>query len=282
MAGNLIIGHHSMPQPQYAGEAFDTSGSRAGAQVTFDAALLRKSADVLYPPGHQEDPAAPNGADWEQISRAVHGLSTSGVHYRFAKRLLDIFIVCTLLPCLLPLLLIVAVIVRLSSPGPILYRQRRIGRFGREFGLWKFRSMYVNGDEILRNHLRVNDEAAREWAHSRKLKMDPRVTKLGNLLRRASLDELPQFLNVLAGSMSLVGPRPIVAAERAQYRDAYFFYASAKPGLTGLWQVSGRSDLAYHQRVALDAEYVSRWSLALDIQILWRTAGAVWGSKGAV
>jgi exopolysaccharide production protein ExoY len=282
MAGNLIIGHRSMPQPQYAGEAFDTSGSWVGAQVTSVAALLRKSADVLYPPDHPEDPAARNGADWEQISRAVHGLSTSGVQYRFVKRLLDLFIVCALLPYLLPLLLIVAAIVRLSSPGPILYRQRRIGRFGREFNLWKFRSMYVNGDEILRNHLQVNAEAAREWAHSRKLKMDPRVTKLGNVLRRASLDELPQFLNVLVGSMSLVGPRPIVSAERAQYRDAYFFYASAKPGLTGLWQVSGRSDLSYHQRVTLDEEYIRRWSLALDIQILWRTAGAVWGARGAV
>ena len=282
MAGNLIIGPRSMPQPRYAGEAFDTSGSWVGAQVTSVAALLRKSADVRYTPGHQEDSAARKGAEWEQISLAVHRLRTSGVHYRLVKRLLDIVIVCSLLPCLLPLLLIVAAIVRISSPGPIFYRQRRLGRFGREFNLWKFRSMYVNGDEILRSHLHLNHEAAREWAQSRKLKMDPRVTKLGNVLRRASLDELPQFFNVLAGSMSLVGPRPIVSAERSQYRDAYFFYASAKPGLTGLWQVSGRSDLAYHQRVTLDEEYIRRWNLALDIQILWRTAGAVWGSRGAV
>jgi exopolysaccharide production protein ExoY len=148
--------------------------------------------------------------------------------------------------------------------------------------LWKFRSMYVNSDEILRNHLQANDEAAREWTRSRKLKMDPRVTKLGNLLRRSSLDELPQFLNVLAGDMSLVGPRPIVSAEKSQYRDAYFFYASARPGLTGLWQVSGRSDLTYHQRVVLDEVYIRRWNLALDIQILWRTAKVVCQSKGAV
>jgi hypothetical protein len=145
MAGNLIIGHRSMPQPQYAGEAFDTSGSWVGTEVTSVAALLRKSADVLYPPD-QEEPAVWNGADWEQISLAVHRLSTSGVQYRLVKRLLDLFIVCTLLPCLLPLLLVVAAVVRLSSPGPILYRQRRLGRFGREFNLWKFRSMYVNGE----------------------------------------------------------------------------------------------------------------------------------------
>ena len=142
--------------------------------------------------------------------------------------------------------------------------------------------MYVNGDEILRNYLQVNPEAAREWTQSRKLKIDPRVTRLGRLLRRTSLDELPQFLNILAGSMSLVGPRPIVSAEKAQYRDAYFFYASAKPGLTGLWQVSGRSNLTYHQRVALDEEYIRSWNLALDMQILWRTAGVVWDSHGAV
>jgi lipopolysaccharide/colanic/teichoic acid biosynthesis glycosyltransferase len=282
MAGNLTVGHRSMPQSHYTGEGFDISTSWAGAQVSSVAALLHKSADVLYSPEHQEGSFARNGVEWEQISLAVHELPTSGVHYRLVKRLLDLLIVSAFLPCLLPLLLVVAVVVRLSSPGPILYRQRRIGRFGREFNLWKFRSMYVNGDELLRNHLQANDEAAREWAHSRKLKIDPRVTRLGNLLRRASLDELPQFLNVLTGSMSLVGPRPIVSAEKAQYRDAYFFYASAKPGLTGLWQVSGRSDLSYHQRVTLDADYIRGWNLALDMQILWRTAGAVWGLKGAV
>ena len=282
MAGIPIVEHRSMPLPEYAGDAFNSAGSREGQQVTSVAALLRKSATVLCSPDLQESSGAWNGAEWEQISLAVHRLSTNGLHYRWVKRLLDILIVCSFLPCLLPLLLIVAVIVRISSPGPILYRQRRIGRFGREFELWKFRSMYVNSDEILRNHLRANDEAAREWAQSRKLKMDPRVTRLGNLLRRASLDELPQFLNVLAGDMSLVGPRPIVSAEKSQYRDAYFFYASARPGLTGLWQVSGRSNLTYHQRVALDEEYIRKWNLALDIQILWRTARVVCQLKGAV
>jgi exopolysaccharide production protein ExoY len=282
MAGNLIVGPRSMPQPPYQGEPFDTAGLWVGEQVISVAALVQKSADVLHAPDHGQGSAAWNGTDWEQISLAIHRLSTNGVHYRLVKRLLDILIVFSFLPCLLPLFLIVAAIVRLSSPGPILYRQRRIGRFGREFNLWKFRSMYVNGDEILRNYLQVNPEAAREWTQLRKLKMDPRVTRLGSLLRRTSLDELPQFLNVLAGSMSLVGPRPIVSAEKAQYRDAYFFYASAKPGLTGLWQVSGRSNLTYRQRVALDEEYIRTWNLALDMQILWRTAGVVWDSRGAV
>jgi lipopolysaccharide/colanic/teichoic acid biosynthesis glycosyltransferase len=282
MAGIPIAEHRPMPLPDFAGDAFNTAGLREEQAIASLAALLRKSATVLCPPDLQENAGAWNGAEWEQISLAVHGLSTNGVHYRWVKRLLDILIVCSFLPALLPLLLIVAVIVRISSPGPILYRQRRIGRFGRDFELWKFRSMYVNSDEILRNHLQANDEAAREWAQSRKLKMDPRVTRLGNLLRRASLDELPQFVNVLVGDMSLVGPRPIVSAEKAQYRDAYFFYASARPGLTGLWQVSGRSNLAYHQRVALDEAYIRKWNLALDMQILWRTARVVWQSKGAV
>jgi lipopolysaccharide/colanic/teichoic acid biosynthesis glycosyltransferase len=282
MAGIPIVEHRSMPVPEYAGDAFNTAASREEQQVKSVAALLRKSATVLCSPDLRESAGAWNGTEWEEISLAVHRLSTNGVHYRWVKRLLDILIVCSFLPCLLPLLLIVAVIVRISSPGPILYRQRRIGRFGCEFELWKFRSMYVNSDEILCNHLQANDEAAREWAQSRKLKMDPRVTRLGNLLRRASLDELPQFVNVLVGDMSLVGPRPIVSAEKAQYRDAYFFYASARPGLTGLWQVSGRSNLTYHQRVALDEAYIRSWNLALDIQILWRTARVVCQSKGAV
>lgn len=282
MAGIPIVEHHAMPLPEYAGDAFNTAGSREEQAVASVAALLRKSATVLGSPDLQDGAGAWNEAEWEQISLAVHELSTNGVHYRWVKRLLDIVIVCSFLPCLVPMLLIVAVIVRISSPGPILYRQRRIGRFGREFELWKFRSMYVNSDDILHSHLLANDEAAREWKRSRKLKMDPRVTKLGRLLRRTSLDELPQFLNVLAGDMSLVGPRPIVSAEKAQYRDAYFFYASARPGMTGLWQVSGRSDLSYHQRVALDEVYIRRWNLALDIQILWRTARVVWQSKGAV
>ncbi len=281
MAGNLVVGPRSMPQP-YAGESLDSAEVWGEEPITSVVALVQRSADVLHGPDLKKSSTAWNGSEWEQISLAVHRLSTNGVYYRLVKRLLDILIVFSFLPCLLPLFLIVAAIVRLSSPGPILYRQRRIGRFGREFNLWKFRSMYVNGDEILRHYLQANPEAAREWTQSRKLKMDPRVTRLGKLLRRTSLDELPQFLNVLAGSMSLVGPRPIVSAEKAQYRDAYFFYASARPGLTGLWQVSGRSDLTYHQRVTLDEEYIRSWNLGLDLQILWRTAGVVWASRGAV
>jgi exopolysaccharide production protein ExoY len=276
MAGNSIIEHCSMPQPHYAGESFEIAGSRTRQQATAAAAVLRKSADFF------EDAPVWSGSDWEQISLAVHGLPTNGVAYQMGKRLLDILTVCAFLPYLVPLFLMVALIVKVSSAGPVLYRQRRVGRFGREFTLWKFRSMYCNSDEVLSRYLEANPEASREWKQTHKLRNDPRVTRLGNMLRRTSLDELPQFLNVLLGTMSLVGPRPIVHAEKSHYRESYFFYASAKPGLTGLWQVSGRSNLSYRQRVALDEEYIRTWNLGLDLQILWRTVGVVWASKGAV
>lgn len=276
MAGNSIIEHCSMPQPHYAGESYEISGSRVRAQATAAASLLRKSAGFL------EDAPVWVGSDWEQISLAVHKLPTNGVAYRLGKRLLDILAVCVFLPYLVPLFLMVAMIVKISSPGPVLYRQKRIGRFGREFTLWKFRSMYWNSDEVLCNYLEANPEAASEWKQTHKLRSDPRVTRLGQMLRRTSLDELPQFLNVLLGTMSLVGPRPIVHAEKSHYRESYFFYASAMPGLTGLWQVSGRSNLSYRQRVMLDEEYIRTWNLGIDLQILWRTVGVVWGSQGAV
>jgi exopolysaccharide production protein ExoY len=282
MAGNLIVGSHCVPNPGYAREGLDISGLSTGIRLAAVATLLTRTADILYSPGNKEASPDRQQAELEEISLAVHELRTNGIHYRLIKRLLDIIIVCALLPCLLPLLLVAALLVRISSPGPIFYSQRRIGRFGREFRLWKFRSMYVDGEHILRKHLQENPGAAREWEQTRKLRVDPRVTRLGRVLRRTSIDELPQFFNVLAGSMSLVGPRPIVLAERINYREAYFFYASAKPGLTGLWQVSGRSDVSYHQRVKLDEEYVRGWRLTLDLSILWRTAGVVWGAKGAV
>jgi lipopolysaccharide/colanic/teichoic acid biosynthesis glycosyltransferase len=282
MPGDLIAENHSMRGLEYPAALLDVPLLWHGSQLTAAAMHLPSGAAKVHTSIRDEGSFPQNGSEWEKISLAIHRLRTNGLQYRLVKRALDILLVCALLPCLLPLFLIVAVIVKLSSPGPILYRQQRIGRFGREFGLWKFRSMFVNGDEILREHFKANPEAKREWAESHKLKRDPRITRVGNVIRRASLDELPQFINILAGEMSLVGPRPIVSAEKAKYRDAYFFYASAKPGLSGLWQVSGRSDLSYGQRVALDEEYVRTWELMLDLKILWRTAGAVWGSKGAV
>jgi exopolysaccharide production protein ExoY len=280
MAENLVIGYGRTLSSRHANEGPAASLYWMGSKSFTNA--LRKSAGVLYPADQQLPSPREDASEWEQLSLAIHKLPTHSIQYSLLKRLLDIVVVIAILPCLLPLLLTVALVVKLGSPGPIFYRQKRVGRFGREFALWKFRSMQVNGDEILRKHFAAHPEAELEWVQTRKLRNDPRVTSVGGILRRLSLDELPQFLNVLNGSMSLVGPRPIVTAERKSYGDAYLFYASAKPGLSGLWQVSGRSDVSYEQRVVLDAEYVSRWNLALDLQILWRTAAAVWGSKGAV
>jgi lipopolysaccharide/colanic/teichoic acid biosynthesis glycosyltransferase len=282
MPGDLVVENLPGSKVEYPAALLGVPESWLGSQFDAAAKLLQHGANVTHAPARYETSLPRNGSEWEQISLAVHGLRTNCLEYRLLKRALDLLLVCALLPCLLPLFVIVAVIVKLSSPGPILYCQKRIGRFGREFGLWKFRSMSVKGDEILREHLKANPGARREWEESHKLKIDPRVTRVGNVLRRASLDEIPQFINVLAGHMSLVGPRPIVSAEKTKYRDAYFFYASAKPGLSGLWQVSGRSGLSYGQRVSLDEEYVRTWNMMLDLKILWRTAGAVWRSKGAV
>jgi len=266
----------------YADEGRHNVDGWNGLRLASAARLLRHEHTRAYSDQGREDASIKEQSDWESISLAVHKLRTTCFQYRIMKRMIDIVIVLCFLPVLLPLFLIVAALVRISSPGPILYRHKRVGQFGREFDLWKFRSMYRNGEEILREHFKNDPCAAREWAESRKLRIDPRVTKVGNILRRASLDELPQFLNVLAGDMSLVGPRPIVSVEKPHYHDQYFFYVSAKPGMSGLWQVSGRSDLSYHQRVSLDEEYVRSWNIGLDVQILWRTAGVVWKAKGAV
>lgn len=221
-------------------------------------------------------------AEWELASQAVHSLRTTSFRYSFVKPMFDSLFTLALLPILLPLCLLIAVLIRLDSPGPILYRHIRIGRFGRRFSMWKFRSMHTDGDAILAEHLRTNSAAQKEWQEQHKLQDDPRITRIGKFLRRSSLDELPQFLNVLRGDMSLVGPRPIVPAEAQKYRVAYFFYLSALPGMSGLWQISGRSNLDYEQRVKLDLKYVTTWSLIRDLRILWQTLGTVLQAHGAV
>jgi exopolysaccharide biosynthesis polyprenyl glycosylphosphotransferase len=176
-----------------------------------------------------------------------------------------------------PLLLLIAVLVKLDG-GPVLFRQTRVGRHGREFGMLKFRSMVVDAEQRLAE-LKLKNNVTGGTLF--KMRDDPRVTRLGSVLRRYSLDELPQLFNVLAGSMSLVGPRPPLPTEVATYgRDARR-RLMVRPGLTGLWQVSGRSDLSWEQAVRLDLRYVENWSLALDAVILWKTVGAVVRSRGA-
>ena len=176
---------------------------------------------------------------------------------------------------------VIAAAVRLSSPGPIFFSHRRIRCHGAFFSMWKFRTMCVNSAEVLDNYLASDPQARAEWRRTHKLQNDPRVTRVGAFLRRTSLDELPQIWNVLSGSMSLVGPRPIVAAEVEKYGEFFAAYCSVKPGLTGLWQVSGRSKVTYGERVQLDDQYAREWSLAGDLRILVRTLTSVVNQDGA-
>jgi undecaprenyl-phosphate galactose phosphotransferase len=179
-----------------------------------------------------------------------------------------------------PLLAALALVVR-ADGGPVFFRQPRVGAGGREFSCLKFRSMVTDADGRLQNLLRSDPRAAAEWAADRKLANDPRITKVGRFLRQSSLDELPQLFNVLSGQMSLVGPRPIVAAEVPRYGRNIEYYYETKPGLTGLWQVSGRSDISYARRVRLDVWYVRNWTLLHDVAILCKTVPAVFLRRGA-
>lgn len=214
-------------------------------------------------------------------SRWVDGLPARHFRYRVVKRSIDIGLVLLSLPVTLPILGAVGVAVALSTPGPMFYSHRRIRKNGAFFSMWKFRTMCVNSAEVLENYLASHPEARAEWSKSHKLRHDPRVTRVGSFLRRYSLDELPQLWNVLTGQMSLVGPRPIVAAEVEKYSDCFSCYCKVKPGLTGLWQVSGRSSLTYDERVGLDCDYVQRWSLRKDAKILLKTFSAVVNQDGA-
>jgi lipopolysaccharide/colanic/teichoic acid biosynthesis glycosyltransferase len=192
-----------------------------------------------------------------------------------------VLLVLVSMPITLLALAIVAAMVALSSPGPIFYSHRRIRKNGAFFSMWKFRTMCVNSGEVLEEYLSGDPIARAEWNKTHKLRHDPRITRVGRFLRRYSLDELPQLWNLLTGQMSLVGPRPIVAAEVEKYGDCFTCYCKVKPGLTGLWQVSGRSSLTYEQRVKLDCTYVQRWSLRRDMVILLKTFSSVVNQDGA-
>jgi len=200
---------------------------------------------------------------------------------RILKRAVDIGVVAALSPFLVPACLIVGGLIKLTSRGPLFYGHTRIGQDSRTFKAWKFRTMGPNAAEVLRQYLEANPALAEEWRLTNKLKNDPRVTRLGRLLRRASLDELPQALNVLRGEMSLVGPRPIVTQEVERYGDDFALYCRVKPGITGLWQISGRNNTSYAERVALDQYYVRNWSIWLDLYVLMKTVRTVLTGDGA-
>lgn len=191
--------------------------------------------------------------------------------------------ICTLIGTVIisPLLLLIAAWIYFDSPGPVIFRHVRIGKNGREFGCYKFRTMCMDADKKLAELL-ANDAAARaEWERDFKLKNDPRVTKVGKFLRKTSLDELPQIFNVLKGEMSLVGPRPVVEAELEKYGEYLDDYFMVRPGITGMWQVNGRSDTTYEERVHMDSWYVRNWSIWIDIMLLWRTVKSVIKCEGA-
>lgn len=201
--------------------------------------------------------------------------------HQAVKRMLDIATSFALMILLAPVMAVIAILVRREAKAPVFFSQNRLGRDGRSFRMWKFRSMLPDSQTLLERHLEENPGAKAEWEANRKLRNDPRVTALGRVLRKTSLDELPQLWNVLKGDMSLVGPRPIVTAEICKYGDGYDFYMRVVPGLTGLWQVSGRSETTYGERVDLDIFYVRNWSPWLDFYLLARTVTVVFTGKGS-
>jgi Undecaprenyl-phosphate galactose phosphotransferase WbaP len=197
------------------------------------------------------------------------------------KRAMDYFIILLFSPLLLPLIGLLALLIKLDSPGSVFYNQYRLGQYGKKIKVWKFRTMVSDADQVLEHYLKLHPDYRQEWEANHKIKNDPRVTRVGKILRRFSLDELPQLWNVLSGEMSMVGPRPIVDDEKRYYASCLRLYMQVKPGLTGLWQVSGRNDVSYEKRVQLDEYYVRNWSIWLDLYILARTFFAILGGKGA-
>jgi undecaprenyl-phosphate galactose phosphotransferase len=196
------------------------------------------------------------------------------------KRALDIVLGSLMLVALAPVMLVIACLVKRDG-GVVLFRHKRIGADGKFFECLKFRTMCPDAEERLKKVLSENPEARAEWERDFKLKSDPRVTRLGHFLRQTSLDELPQLINVIRGDMSLVGPRPIISAEALRYGPAFRDYLGCRPGLTGVWQVSGRNDVDYETRVLMDSIYARSWSVLWDFVILLRTVGIVFRRTGA-
>ncbi|ELP33955.1 Undecaprenyl-phosphate galactose phosphotransferase, WbaP [Rhodopirellula baltica SWK14] len=201
---------------------------------------------------------------------------------RFVKRTVDLLASSAALLFLMPLFVLVAIYIKRKSPGPVFYGHKRIGIGGQTFKAWKFRTMVTNADQVLEQYLEQDPEMRRQWVEDQKLKNDPRIISgIGHFLRKTSLDEIPQLWNTFKGEMSLVGPRPIVSDEIGRYREMYPLYLRVRPGITGLWQVSGRNDTSYEQRIRLDSYYVCNWSPWLDTYIIFRTIRTMLFREGA-
>jgi len=222
------------------------------------------------------------------VARDLAGICALEVHHnlldpwaRRVKRALDLFgaVVGGLL--ISPLLVAIAVLIKLDSPGKVFYGHQRLGIERRHFRCWKFRTMHRDAEGLLDECIRNNPCLRAEWKQNHKLRHDPRVTRVGRFLRRTSLDELPQLWNVLLGEMSLIGPRPIVGTEVAKYGEVFELYQRVRPGMSGYWQVGGRSDTSYEERVTMDYYYVHNWSVWLDLVLLARTVRVVALGRGA-
>lgn len=219
------------------------------------------------------------GGGAPEAGQLAEGLRTPGS--LALKRILDVSVALLLLILSIPFAAVIALLIVLDSRGPVLFTHTRIGKGNRTFRLHKFRTMVRDADEVLEHYLDTHPDLRAEWTETHKLKNDPRITRVGRLLRRSSLDELPQLISVLRGEMSMVGPRPIVEDEVAKYGPAFNLYLQVKPGLTGLWQSSGRTDTSYRTRVALDLRYLTERTLWLDLRILLKTVRVVLLGHGA-
>lgn len=251
-----------------AGERRVSSDLQVESAVTFDRAAVGMHS---FEPRWEESPAQPPA----KLAPLVSPYSAS-------KRVLDVLGAVVLAVVFSPLILAIVMVALLRREGgSIIYKHRRVGRDGRTFECLKFRTMVPNADQVLRELLESDPAIKAEWVRDHKLRCDPRVTRLGRFLRRTSLDELPQLWNVMRGEMSLVGPRPVVREELLRYGRNVRAYLSAKPGITGLWQVKGRNDTDYRRRVVLDTYYVRNQNLLLDLYILVKTTRVVLGGSGA-
>ncbi len=221
--------------------------------------------------------------EYEEVKKKVSALSSvRELVYLFVKRCFDI--VCGLIGvvCLVPLIVIVKIVNICNKDfDSIFYFQKRIGKDGKEFKLYKFRSMVVNADEILEQTLKNDKKIAEEWKKYQKFENDPRITKIGNILRKTSLDEVPQFINILKGDMTMIGPRPLVPGELDSHNGNHEIYESVRPGITGWWACNGRSATTYEERLDLEYYYVKNRSLWLDIKCVFKTISAVLTKKGA-
>ncbi|MFC0202793.1 sugar transferase [Novosphingobium soli] len=229
------------------------------------------------------DSSAPRVRAVDRIDEGRPSLANGAAHRaqrELGARAFDIGVALLAILVFLPFLILTALAITLSGPGPVLFIQPRVGRNGQTFPCLKFRSMVVDSQDVLEDLLARSTEARMEWERDQKLRCDPRITQVGAILRKTSLDELPQLFNILAGHMSVVGPRPIIAAEIPRYGPRFEAYCSVRPGLTGLWQVSGRNEVRYEARVRLDALYARRKSTWYDMAICLRTIPAVLASRG--